>query len=458
MKFIYSDVSTNWYRIATMSSLETLFENVGIDKKLLPILSKSGIVNPTEIQESTIPLLIDNKDIIAQSNTGTGKTLAYGIPIIHKIEERYSDIQGLVIVPTRELADQVTGDLRNISEYKKVKIVRVCGGKSFSIQAQAVKRNPHVVVATPGRLIDFIRKRIINLDWIKFLIIDEADMMLEMGFINDIEFIVESIKNEHQTALFSATFPKEIISLSKKYQKNSIKVLINQDNKISEKQLMQYYYFTQKNKGDALSELIDNINPKKAIIFCRTKHESHHVYTAIREKKIGVVLINGDMSQKQRDRSLGKFKEKNTKIIVATDLLSRGIHVEKIDYILNYNVPKTRETYFHRIGRTARIDSRGKAITLISERDRVGFYRLREQLKCKVDPFEGSDNIDEKLNKWKSTDKREKFNQRRNDEKKRRHDNKSKGENYSSNKRARSGARGPFKKRGRGKPRYRRTM
>ena len=160
---------------------------------------------------------------------------------------------------------------------------------------------------------------------------------------------------------------------------------------------MQYYYFTQKNKGDALSELIDNINPKKAIIFCRTKHESHHVYTAIREKKIGVVLINGDMSQKQRDRSLGKFKEKNTKIIVATDLLSRGIHVEKIDYILNYNVPKTRETYFHRIGRTARIDSRGKAITLISERDRVGFYRLREQLKCKVDPFEGSDNIDEKL-------------------------------------------------------------
>ena len=444
-----------------MSSLETLFENLGIDKKLLLILSKEGIVNPTKIQESTIPLLIKDKDVIAQSNTGTGKTLAYGIPIIHRIEEKHSDIKGLVIVPTRELADQVTGDLKNISEYKRVKIVRVCGGKSFSIQAQAVKRNPHVVVATPGRLIDFIKKRIINLDWIRFLIIDEADMMLEMGFINDIEFIVESIKNKHQTALFSATFPKEIISLSKKYQKNSIKVLIDQDNKISEEQLRQYYYFTQKNKSDALGELIGSINPKKTIVFCRTKHESHHIYKTIKERGIGVALINGDMSQKQRDRSLGKFRDKKTKIIVATDLLSRGIHVEKIDYIFNYNVPKTRETYFHRIGRTARIDSHGAAITLISERDRVDFYRLREKLKCNVKPFEGSNDIDVKLNKWKSTDKREKFNKRRKDEKKRRHDNESKGDSYSSNKRGgRSGARGPFKKRGRGKgnSRYRKSM
>ena len=440
-----------------MSSLKTLFEETGIDKKLLPILSKSGIVNPTKIQESTIPLLVEGKDLVGQSNTGSGKTLAYSIPMIHNIEEKHSDIQGLVMVPTRELADQVTEDIKNISDYKKIKIVRICGGKSFSIQAHAVRRNPHIVVATPGRLIDFIKRGIINLDWIKFLVIDEADMMLEMGFISDIEFISSSIKNKHQTALFSATFPKEVLSLSKKYQHNSIKVLIDQDNKIPEKQLRQYYFFTQKNKPDALSELIDNINPKKAIIFCRTKSESHHVYKIIRERKIGVVLINGDMSQKQRDRSLGKFKERDTKIIVATDLLSRGIHVEKIDYILNYNVPKTRDTYFHRIGRTARMDSRGQAITLISERDRVGFYRLREKLKCNVEPFDGSDNIDVKHNKWKSTDKREQFNKRRKEDKKRRHDNRTKGKHsYSSNKKGKSG--GPFKKRGRGKSRYRKSM
>ena len=301
-----------------------LFEETGIDKKLLSILSKSGIVNPTEIQQSTIPLLVEGKDLVGQSNTGSGKTLAYSIPMIHNIEEKHSDIQGLVMVPTRELADQVTEDMKNISDYKIIKIVIICCGISFSIQAHAVKRNPHVVVATPGRLIDFIKRGIINLDWIKFLVIDEADMMLEMGFISDIEFISSSIKNKHQTALFSATFPKEVLSLSKKYQHNSIKVLINQDNKIPEKQLKQYYFFSQKNKPDALNELIDNINPKKAIIFCRTKSESHHVYKMIRERKIGVVLINGDMSQKQRDRSLGKFKEKKTKIIVATDLLSRG--------------------------------------------------------------------------------------------------------------------------------------
>ena len=375
-------------------NLQTLFENTGINKELLSILENLDIVNPTPIQEKTIPLLMDDKDIVAQSNTGTGKTLAYGIPMVHRITESAQEIQGLIMAPTRELADQITSDLKKISRYKDLKLVRVCGGKSINTQMAAIRRNPHIIVATPGRLLDLIRRNAIDLDWVQFLVIDEADLMLEMGFIDDISKIIESIGCEHQTGLFSATFPKAIVELSNEYQKNSVKVLMDKENKISESKLKQYYLFTTQNKSDALLDLVDRLEPQKAIVFCRTRYESTKIHKLLKKTGTNAVVINGDMSQNQRDKSLYKFKQDETTIIVATDLLSRGIHVNDIDYIINMNIPFERDTYFHRIGRTARIGNKGKSITLIAPYEKHDLINLKRSTDLKISEFEGSEPND----------------------------------------------------------------
>ena len=375
-------------------NLQTLFENTGINKELLPILEHLDIINPTPIQEKTIPLLMENRDIVAQSNTGTGKTLAYGIPMVHRITESGKEIQGLIMAPTRELADQITSELKTISRYKNLKLVRVCGGKSITTQMAAIRRNPHIIVATPGRLLDLIGRNAIDLDWVQFLVIDEADLMLEMGFIGDIEKIIECIGCEHQTGLFSATFPKQIVDLSNEYQKNSVKVLMDKENKIPESKLQQYYFFTTQNKSDALLDLVGKLNPQKAIVFCRTRYESAKVHRLLKKSGINAVAINGDMSQNQRDKSLYKFKQDDTTIIVATDLLSRGIHVDDIDYIINMNIPFEHLTYFHRIGRTARIGNKGKSITLVAPYEKRDLINLKRATDLKISEFEGSEPND----------------------------------------------------------------
>ena len=372
-------------------STKLVFNDIEIDKELIAILSKEGIEEPTEIQEKAIPLLLDGEDVIAQSNTGTGKTLAFGIPIVQTIKDETRDIEALVLVPTRELSAQVSKEIKKISRYKRLRMTKVCGGESPNIQKASIRRNPSVVVATPGRLIDFIERGVVNLDWVKFLVIDEADTMLEMGFIEDIEFIIRSIENKHQTALFSATFPPPIVQLAKKYQTQAKRIMIHEDNKISEEKLEQYYLCvnSERNKQDLLIELIEDIKPEKGIIFCRTKSDTNRIHKVLRGLEIKAVVINGDMSQSQRDRSMRNFMDKRTQIIVATDLLSRGIHVENVDYIINYNVPKNRDSYFHRIGRTARIGNKGKAITIVAGRETRDFVELKREIKSKVSSFKG---------------------------------------------------------------------
>ena len=372
-------------------SIKLVFNDIEIDKELISSLRKEGIEEPTEIQERAIPLLLGGEDVIAQSNTGTGKTLAFGIPIVQMIKEGTRDIEALVLVPTRELSAQVSKEIKRISRYKSLRMTKVCGGESPNIQKASIRRNPSLVVATPGRLIDFIERGVVNLDWVKFLVIDEADTMLEMGFINDIEFIIRSIENKHQTALFSATFPPPIVQLAKKYQTQAKRIMIHEDNKISEEKLEQYYLCvnSERNKQDLLIELLEDIKPEKGIIFCRTKSDSNRIHKVLRGLEIKSVVINGDMSQSQRDRSMKNFMDKRTRLIVATDLLSRGIHVENVDYIINYNVPKNRDSYFHRIGRTARIGNKGKAITIVAGRETRDFVELKREIKSNVTPFKG---------------------------------------------------------------------
>ena len=372
-------------------SIKLVFNDIEIDKELISSLRKEGIEEPTEIQEKAIPLLLDGEDVIGQANTGTGKTLAFGIPIVQMIKEGTRDIEALVLVPTRELSAQVSKEIKRISRYKSLRMTKVCGGESPNIQKASIRRNPSLVVATPGRLIDFIERGVVNLDWVKFLVIDEADTMLEMGFINDIEFIIRSIENKHQTALFSATFPPPIVQLAKKYQTQAKRIMIHEDNKISEEKLEQYYLCvnSERNKQDLLIELLEDIKPEKGIIFCRTKSDSNRIHKVLRGLEIKSVVINGDMSQSQRDRSMKNFMDKRTRLIVATDLLSRGIHVENVDYIINYNVPKNRDSYFHRIGRTARIGNKGKAITIVAGRETRDFVELKREIKCNVTPFKG---------------------------------------------------------------------
>ncbi|NSL74289.1 MAG: DEAD/DEAH box helicase [Thaumarchaeota archaeon] len=374
-------------------SIKLVFNDIEIDKELISSLRKEGIEEPTEIQEKAIPLLLDGEDVIGQANTGTGKTLAFGIPIVQMIKNETRDIEALVLVPTRELSAQVSKEIKKISRYKSLRMTKVCGGESPNIQKASIRRNPSLVVATPGRLIDFIERGVVNLDWVKFLVIDEADTMLEMGFIEDIEFIIRSIENKHQTALFSATFPQPIVQLAKKYQTQAKRIMIHEDNKISEEKLEQYYLCvnSERNKQDLLIELIEDIKPEKGIIFCRTKSDSNRIHKVLRGLEIKAVVINGDMSQSQRDRSMRNFKDKRTRIIVATDLLSRGIHVENVDYIINYNVPKNRDSYFHRIGRTARIGTEviGKAITIVAGRETRDFVELKREIKTNITSFKG---------------------------------------------------------------------
>ena len=343
-----------------------LYENKNIEKSL----TEMGFEEFTEIQAKTIPLLNEGKDVIGHSQTGTGKTAAYTIPILENINYDSNIVQAIIICPTRELAVQVKREIDKIGKYvQRLKTVCVYGGEPISKQIQALKRKPQIIVGTPGRTIDHINRKLIKLQNVKFVILDEADEMLKMGFKEDIEIILNSTNDNHQTMMFSATMPKPIQNIARRYMNNPvhISVVIGEE---ANKDIIQYYYnVNEKNKIEAVTRLLHIYNPKLTLIFCNTKRKVDNVTRELIKKGYNVDKIHGELPQTTRLDVLNKFHHKVLDILVATDVAARGLDIKNVEVVVNFDIPEKAEFYVHRIGRTGRIGNKGYAFALVNRKD-----------------------------------------------------------------------------------------
>lgn len=350
------------------------FEELGLREELLHAVKDLGFSEAMPIQEKTIPFLLnqdETSDLVALAQTGTGKTAAFGLPTLHLTDESKHQIQTLVLSPTRELCIQIASDLKNFSKYMKgMKVVAVYGGESIVNQFRQLDVQPQVLVATPGRLIDLIDRNKVDLSGMKTLILDEADEMLNMGFKDDIERILEETPEERRTLLFSATMPKEIANIAKKYMKDSTELAVGKKNSGSENVKHVYYVVQTKDRYAALKRIVD-MNPDiYSIIFCRTRQETKDVSDLLMRDGYNADALHGDLTQAQRDYVMQRFRDRTLQILVATDVAARGLDVSDLTHVINYNLPDDIESYTHRSGRTGRANKTGVSIAIIQPREK----------------------------------------------------------------------------------------
>ena len=360
----------------------TTFKELGI-KKYWQNLEKLGITKPFPIQEESIPILIEGKDVIGQSQTGTGKTAAFGLPILENIDSENKNTQSLIIVPTRELANQISDELKKLSGWE-IGIASIYGGVNMLKQIRLMRTNRQIIVATPGRLIDFLKDDLISLKKIRFVVLDEADRMLDMGFIKDIKYILNKLPKEKQMCIFSATMNKQVINLSQEFLNNPKKIIVSKD-EISNVKIKQYWMkVSSKEKLNQLCDILEK-EKLKTIVFCSSKIRSVELTESLYKRGFEIDLIQGDMEQKHRNRVINDFKNHNSNILIATDVIARGIDVPKVDCIINFDVPKDKTTYFHRIGRTARADEKGISILFVTK-DYMNYFReIKQETKIKIE-------------------------------------------------------------------------
>lgn len=360
----------------------TSFEDLHLDRKILAALKDMGFEEPSPIQKRAIPLALEGEDLIGQAQTGTGKTAAFGIPIIQKINEKDRHIQALVMSPTRELCIQVADEISKIGRTKRVRVLPVYGGQPIERQIRSLKRGIQVVIGTPGRLLDHIRRGTIDLEYVNFLVLDEADEMLDMGFVDDMENIIKNVPPERQTMLFSATMPRPILSISKKYMRAPKMVAIHKE-VVTAPTIDQYYYETR-DKVDGLCRILDTTDDCKMIIFCRTKKGVDELVIALATRGYEAEGLHGDLSQNQRDRVMKKFRSGQVDILVATDVAARGLDIDNITHVVNFDVPSDSESYVHRIGRTGRAGNSGVALTFITPREFRQLKLIERSIKTKI--------------------------------------------------------------------------
>lgn len=364
------------------------FKDLGIDQGLVEILKKTGIVNPTPVQEKSIGEILSGRDVVAQAQTGTGKTLAFLLPMVQNINVDKMDIQGLIITPTRELALQITNEAKKLAKYNDMKILAVYGGQDVEAQIRKLKNGVHLVIATPGRLLDHIRRGNLDLGKLNNLVLDEADEMLRMGFLQDVEKIITGTPKTRQTMLFSATIPNEVRSLSKRFMKNPLQIEIQAKNITLDEIEEIEIETTDRRKLDNLSTLIDEYRPYLAIVFCRTKRRVKELNRELLYRGYNSDELHGDLSQAKRERVIRSFREAKLQILVATDIVARGIDIDGVTHVFNYDIPDSVDSYIHRIGRTGRIGKDGMAITFVTERDREEFALIKRKLKADIDSME----------------------------------------------------------------------
>jgi len=364
------------------------FEDMNIEKSILGSLNDIGFEKPTRIQSETIPIIKQGYDVIGQSETGSGKTAAFGIPLVEKVVKG-DKIQALVLAPTRELALQIADDLRKFSRLKGLYVQTVYGGVSIEPQISGLRR-AEIVVGTPGRVMDHMRRGTMNLRNLKFFVLDEADRMIDMGFIEDIETIERNMPKNRQTLLFSATMPDSLMKIREKFTEDAKK--IKTKTKVSEDVLKQYYCdIDQKRKFSLLVNLINHEKPKLSIIFCNTRRDAGAVARNLRNYDINSTALHGGLSQHQRETVIGNFHKGITKILVATNVASRGLDIKNVTHIFNYSIPKDAEDYTNRIGRTARAGESGKVISLLSREEHGSFRRIISTFSYNIERMEVPD-------------------------------------------------------------------
>ncbi len=363
------------------------FKAFNLSQNMLDVLEKKGFFKPTPIQVHVIPLLMKgDRDIIGQAQTGTGKTAAFGIPIIEKLTRNTGSIQALVLTPTRELALQVSEELESLKGDKNIMIAPLYGGQSIKQQLKTLTSGTDLVVGTPGRIIDHLEKGNIKLDSISYLVLDEADEMLNMGFIEDVKKIFRSTNENKQMLLFSATMPTPILKLAKKHMRNHDYVSVSQEDLIAEFTDQVYFELTEEQKFEALCRLIDINDGFYGLVFCNTKSDTTEIAQRLGERGYGADALNGDLTQDQREGILKKFRSKGLNILVATDVAARGIDVVELTHVINYSLPQDAESYIHRIGRTGRAGKQGTAITFITPADSRRFESFVRAANAEVRP------------------------------------------------------------------------
>ena len=364
--------------------METVrFEEMGLSEEIQKAVRYMGFEEASPIQAKAIPAMISGIDLIGQAQTGTGKTAAFGIPILEKVDPKLKKLQAIVLCPTRELAIQVADEIRNLSRYMHgIKVLPIYGGQDIVKQIRSLKSGTQIVIGTPGRVMDHMRRKTMKLDFVHTVVLDEADEMLNMGFREDIEFVLSGVPEERQTVLFSATMPNPIMEITKKFQNNA-KVIKVTKKELTVPNIEQYYYDVKpKKKEEVLSRLLDIYSPRLSVVFCNTKKQVDLLVNALLGRGYFAAGLHGDMKQEQRDRVMQGFRTGKTEILVATDVAARGIDVDEVEAVFNYDLPQDDEYYVHRIGRTGRAGREGRAFSFVSGKE---VYKLKEiQRYCKT--------------------------------------------------------------------------
>jgi ATP-dependent RNA helicase DeaD len=360
----------------------TKFKDLGLSDDVLKGVTDQGFEEAFPIQEAVIPVLLSGRDVVGQAHTGSGKTAAFALAMLEKIQPKQG-IQGLIMAPTRELAMQITDEIKKFGKHTGIRTATVYGGQGMGIQLDTLHRGVEIVVATPGRLIDHLKRGSIELRDVSHIVLDEADTMLDMGFVDDISFILDLAPEERVMSLYSATMPTEILRLSEEYLNNPKQFLLDADD-LSGEGIDQSYLVIK--DRDKFKYLIDFVKPIKGqiIVFCSTKYRTRDVAKFLHQEKYNAVAIEGDMSQHRREQSMGKFRSGKADILVATDVASRGIDVPRVELVVNYDVPNQEMAYFHRIGRTARAGAKGRAITFVSYSSVGDWNLVKRQIKVPI--------------------------------------------------------------------------
>ena len=361
------------------------FENLGLSPELMNAIKALGFETQFPIQEATIPLLRHGSDVIGQAHTGTGKTAAFGLPLLELVNERNLNIQALVLVPTRELAVQVASDINSYGRFTRKHALAIYGGQSINVQMRALEDRPQIIVGTPGRIIDHMKRGSLHLEKVQCVVLDEADRMMDMGFIDDVERILAKAGSKRQIAFFSATMPKDVLELARRHMRNPHEVLIEPED-LNVREIRQFYCnVDQGRKFDALLKILEDKEVQRAIVFCRTKRSTFRLNQSLGNRNQDAIALNGDLSQHQRDRAMSAFRSGRSRILVATDLAGRGLDVDGVTHIINYDVPPNPLTYFHRIGRTGRAGKAGTAVTIVSMEQNVDFQAIQAKADKQIE-------------------------------------------------------------------------
>lgn len=366
------------------------FEDLQLMPEILKALKEEGYTEPTSIQQKAIPLVLKREDVLGSAQTGTGKTAAFAIPIIQHLAKRQKPdgkrkVTTLVVTPTRELALQIRDSFTAYAKYTPIKNTVIYGGVGQNAQTEAIKRGVDVLVATPGRLLDLIDQGYITLQHVRYFVLDEADRMLDMGFIHDIKKIIAKLPKSRQSLFFSATMPKNIVDLSNQILINPKKVAVNPVSSTAET-IQQYLYMTNReNKRELLLHILKDASIEQVLVFSRTKHGSDRIVRNLRKKKIECAAIHGDKSQNQRQKALKSFKKNQIRVLVATDIAARGIDIDKLRHVINYDIPNESETYVHRIGRCGRAGEDGISISICEPEENAYIRDIEKLIKKKIE-------------------------------------------------------------------------